>query len=337
MMDLSVEATDQRDRPLPVAGLQGHARRDRATVVRAGLSRPRGQHGAADLAARLLIGSCLGGVLSLTNLYIGLKGRLGLRRRLTASICSYAVWTSLLQSRPFARHGRWTILENKLNASRRRVPPATRTGGHVVSAFAAYIIVQSPADCRLPLHAGLGVSSSPCSGHDGHPMKRQDEFNIEQLRFSRPASRRPKPFARVHPRSSQGSARGQALGLAGLHKPRSTKVWLKGCQTISASLETLSSGRPADGTLAESGCSASLRSLGGPHRGLSWDFIFLAGRRHHGIAGLRDIVVSGSCAGRWSCRSLQTKGRHRRRRASPPSCSGRFWFGASLLVGPQDC
>jgi len=45
----------------------------------------------------VLIGSCLGGVLSLTNLYIGLKAGWGFGVAITASILSYAIWTSLLK------------------------------------------------------------------------------------------------------------------------------------------------------------------------------------------------------------------------------------------------
>src|SRR3954469_87363 len=40
----------------------------------------------------VLIGSCLGGVLSLTNLYIGLKAGWGFGVAITASILSYAIW-----------------------------------------------------------------------------------------------------------------------------------------------------------------------------------------------------------------------------------------------------
>jgi uncharacterized oligopeptide transporter (OPT) family protein len=41
----------------------------------------------------VLIGSCLGGVLSLTNLYIGLKAGWGFGVAITACILSYAIWT----------------------------------------------------------------------------------------------------------------------------------------------------------------------------------------------------------------------------------------------------
>src|SRR5262245_64559353 len=95
-MDLPVEAKDQRGRPLPVAGFKGTPeeieRQWYQEVYR----------GSGDSMAQLtwravLIGSCLGGVLSLTNLYIGLKARCGFGVAITASILSYAIWTSLLE------------------------------------------------------------------------------------------------------------------------------------------------------------------------------------------------------------------------------------------------
>src|SRR5678815_3228561 len=58
----------------------------------------------------VLMGSVLGGVLSLTNLYIGLKSGWGFGVAITACILSYAIWTT------FYRLGiaktPMTILEN---------------------------------------------------------------------------------------------------------------------------------------------------------------------------------------------------------------------------------
>jgi uncharacterized oligopeptide transporter (OPT) family protein len=86
----------------------------------------------------VLIGSCLGGVLSLTNLYIGLKAGWGFGVAITASILSYAIWTSLLKV-GLARTP-MTILENNCMQSTAS-SAGYSTGGTLVSAFAAYIIV----------------------------------------------------------------------------------------------------------------------------------------------------------------------------------------------------
>src|SRR5262245_87719 len=75
-MDLSVEASDQRGWPLPVAGFKGRPEEiERQWYEQVYL-------GQGDSIAQLtwravLLGSCLGGVLSLTNLYIGLRGLTG--------------------------------------------------------------------------------------------------------------------------------------------------------------------------------------------------------------------------------------------------------------------
>ena len=47
----------------------------------------------------VLMGSALGGVLSLTNLYVGLKAGWGFGVAITACILSYAIWSALLRIR----------------------------------------------------------------------------------------------------------------------------------------------------------------------------------------------------------------------------------------------
>jgi hypothetical protein len=90
--DLSA-ATDYRDRPLPVAGFKGsHEEIERQWYEE--VYRGRGDSMAQLTWRAVLIGSCLGGVLSLTNLYIGLKAGWGFGVAITASILSYAIWTS---------------------------------------------------------------------------------------------------------------------------------------------------------------------------------------------------------------------------------------------------
>ena len=47
----------------------------------------------------VIMGSVLGGVLSLTNLYIGLKAGWGFGVAITACILSYTIWTALHRGR----------------------------------------------------------------------------------------------------------------------------------------------------------------------------------------------------------------------------------------------
>src|SRR5262249_11008657 len=102
-------ATDDRDRPLPVAGFKGTHEEIEGQWYEE-VYRGRGDSMAQLTWRAVLIGSCLGGVLSLTNLYIGLKAGWGFGVAITASILSYAIWTSLLKV-GLARTP-MTILEN---------------------------------------------------------------------------------------------------------------------------------------------------------------------------------------------------------------------------------
>ena len=158
-MDLSVGATDERDRPLPVAGFKGTPEE----IERQWYEQVYRGHGdsMAQLTWRaVLIGSCLGGVLSLTNLYIGLKAGWGFGVAITACILSYAIWTSLLKV-GLARTP-MTILENNCMQSTAS-SAGYSTGGTLVSAFAAYIIINRPVDvCAATCWPGCSLS--PCSG-----------------------------------------------------------------------------------------------------------------------------------------------------------------------------
>src|SRR5213595_1416936 len=143
-MDLFVEATDQRIRTLPVAGFKGTPEE----IERQWYERVYRGHGdsMAQLTWRaVLIGSCLGGVLSLTNLYIGLKAGWGFGVAITACILSYAIWTALhrigLVPTPM------TILENNCMQSTAS-SAGYSTGGTLISAFAAWMLIN---DAALPL------------------------------------------------------------------------------------------------------------------------------------------------------------------------------------------
>ena len=169
-MDLSVGATDERDRPLPVAGFKGTPEEIERQWYEQ-VYRGRGDSMAQLTWRAVLVGSCLGGVLSLTNLYIGLKAGWGFGVAITACILSYAIWTSLLKV-GLARTP-MTILENNCMQSTAS-SAGYSTGGTLVSAFAAYIIVNQPVDVRAA-DAGLGVLHRRARGHDGHPHEAADD------------------------------------------------------------------------------------------------------------------------------------------------------------------
>jgi len=94
---------------LPVEGFQGTAEEvERQWYEKCYLGR-------GDVIPQLtwravIMGSILGGILSLTNIYIGLKAGWGFGVAITACILSYAIWTTLHKIR-IART-KMTILEN---------------------------------------------------------------------------------------------------------------------------------------------------------------------------------------------------------------------------------
>ncbi len=135
----------------------------------------------AQLTLRaVLMGSVLGGFMSLSNLYIGLKTGWGLGVAITACILSFTIWKTLRKLFPKIVRSDFTILEN--NAMQSTASSAGySTGGTLVSAIAAYLLVNG---VHVPYGvltfwvfflAVLGVSLAI-------PMKRQ-MINIEQLKF----------------------------------------------------------------------------------------------------------------------------------------------------------
>jgi len=126
----------------------------------------------------ILMGGVIGGVMSLSNLYIGLKTGWGLGVGITACIVSYAVWQALMRF-GLART-EMTILENNCMQST-ATSAGVSTGGTMVSAIAAYLIITGEHISWPVLTAWtaflalLGVAVAV-------PMKRQ-MINREQLAF----------------------------------------------------------------------------------------------------------------------------------------------------------
>ncbi len=158
----------------------------------------------------LLMGSLLGGILSLTNLYIGLKAGWSIGVAITACILSYAIWNALLQIRLVRTP--MTILENNCMQSAAS-SAGYSTGGTLVSAFAAFILINGHS-LPLPLTlawvfflAVLGVTMAI-------PMKRQ-LINVEQLRFPSGVAAA-ETLRALHSHGAKGMRAARALGIAGL-------------------------------------------------------------------------------------------------------------------------
>ncbi len=158
----------------------------------------------------VIMGSVLGGVLSLTNIYVGLKAGWSFGVAITACILSYAIWTTL--------HGlglaktKMTILENNCMQSTASAAGYS-TGGTLISAFAAYIILNKhPLPLPLTLAwvfflAVLGVTMAI-------PMKRQ-MINLEQLRFPSGIAAA-ETLRALHSQGQKGLRAAKALGVAGI-------------------------------------------------------------------------------------------------------------------------
>src|SRR6195256_2102588 len=321
-MDLPVESTDRRERPPPVAGFKGTP----DEIERQWYEQ--GYRGHGDSMAQLtwravLVGSCLGGVLSLTNLYIGLKAGWGFGVAITASILSYAIWTGLLKV-GLARTP-MTILENNCMQSTAS-SAGYSTGGTLISAFAAYIIINHQS-MSVPLMlawvffiAVLGVTMAI-------PMKRQ-MINIEQLRFPSGIAAA-ETLRAMHAKSSQGLRAAKALGLAGLIAAID-KVWAEGLSTISASLERFSSGALLTG-LQKWLLGSHYEIWAGRTVFFSWDFIFLAAGAITGMRVCATMLVSGTLCWAVVVPILQTNGVIEGV-GFAAIVQWTLWFGASCMV-----
>ena len=224
-----VSAEDSANFDLPLAGFQGTPREIERQWFEQ-VYKGRGDSMAQLTWRAVLMGSALGGILSLTNLYIGLKTGFNFGVAITASILSYAIWTGLYQLR-LART-RMSILENNCMQSTAS-SAGYSTGGTLFSAFAAYIILNGTA---LPFYltlawvffiALLGVTMAV-------PMKRQ-MINIDQLRFPSGIAAA-ETLRALHSHGQKGMRAAKALGVAGLIAAVD-KFWSEGLTLISANLE----------------------------------------------------------------------------------------------------
>ncbi|HET8576801.1 MAG TPA: OPT/YSL family transporter, partial [Methylomirabilota bacterium] len=177
----------------------------------------------------VLMGSLLGGVLSLTNLYIGLKAGWGFGVAITACILSYAIWTTLHRAGIVATP--MTVLENNCMQSTAS-SAGYSTGGTLISAFAAYMLINN-STLSLPTMlawvfflAVLGVTMAI-------PMKRQ-MINVEQLRFPSGIAAA-ETLRALHTVGDRGMSSARALGWAGL-LALVGKFWAEGLVLISAKL-----------------------------------------------------------------------------------------------------
>ncbi len=221
-------AGDRESAPLPIHGFRGTPEEiERQWYDQ--VYRGRGDRMRQLTWRAVAMGSALGGVLSLTNLYIGLKAGWGFGVAITACILSYAIWTAL--HRLGVARAPMTILENNCMQSTAS-SAGYSTGGTLISAFAAYMLINQTT-MSLPdmlawvfFLAVLGVTMAI-------PMKRQ-MINVEQLRFPSGIAAA-ETLRALHAVGGKGARSARALAWAGLIA-LAGKFWAEGLGLVSATL-----------------------------------------------------------------------------------------------------
>ena len=159
----------------------------------------------------VIMGALLGGFMSLSNLYVGLKTGWGLGVAITACILSYTIWKSLMAALPFLFKTDMSILENNCMQSTAS-SAGYSTGGTMVSAISAYLIITG---VHMPwtvltlwtiFLASLGVFIAI-------PMKRQ-MINIEQLKFPSGIAAA-ETLKSLHAKGTEAADKAKSLGIAG--------------------------------------------------------------------------------------------------------------------------
>ncbi len=136
---------------------------------------------AVQLTPRAVIfGMLIGGLMSVSNLYVGLKTGWGLGVTVTSCIIAYAVFSALEQIVPAWRNRHFTILENYTMSSAASAAGYMSSAG-LVSAMPALLMTTGR---KLgPLELGLWIGSVSLLGvFMAIPLKRQ-LINIDRLPF----------------------------------------------------------------------------------------------------------------------------------------------------------
>ncbi len=231
----------------------------------------------------VLMGTALGGVLSLTNLYIGLKAGWAFGVTITACIVSYAVWSVFL--RLGLAKTPMTILENNCMQSTSS-SAGYSTGSTLVSAFAAYFMINGhPLPLGLTFAwvfflAVLGVTMAI-------PMKRQ-MINLEQLRFPTGIATA-ETLRALYSKGRRAVQSARALTYAGVVAAAS-QFWSDGLGLLSRRLEPFGLGALVNRLDA---------AVFGPvwiGRTVTfvWDPVFIAGGTLMGIRAATSIFVGGT-------------------------------------------
>ena len=204
-MAVSETAPPEDDFELPIAGFHGTPEEiERQWFEK--VYKGRGDSMAQLTWRAVIMGSLLGTILSLTNLYMGLKTGWGFGVAITACILSYAVWTALF--RMGLAGSQMTILENNCMQSTAS-SAGYSTGGTLISAFSAYMML-NPDPLPIPLTLGWVFLLAVLGVTMAIPMKRQ-MINVEQLRFPSGIAAA-ETLRALHSHGEKGAARRKGAG-----------------------------------------------------------------------------------------------------------------------------
>lgn len=160
----------------------------------------------------VLMGVLLGGVMSLSNIYVGLKVGWLLGVGITSCILSYAIYRGLRTAFPRIFTSDMSILENNCMQST-ATSAGVSTASTLISAVAAYLMITGH---HIPMFvlgwwifflAVLGVCMAV-------PMKRQ-MINVEQLRFPSGIAAA-ETLKSLHAEGPQALDKARSLGIAGV-------------------------------------------------------------------------------------------------------------------------
>jgi OPT family oligopeptide transporter len=160
----------------------------------------------------VLMGSVLGALMSLSNLYVGLKTGWSLGVSITSCILSFAIYRSLMTLFPKMFKTEMSILENNCMQST-ATSAGVSTGTTMVSAISAYLIITGH---HIPYGllslwtfflAALGVFIAI-------PMKRQ-MINVEQLKFPTGIATA-ETLKSLHSKGDEAVSKARSLGIAGV-------------------------------------------------------------------------------------------------------------------------
>ena len=160
----------------------------------------------------IVMGSVLGGVMALSNLYVGLKTGWALGVAITSCILSFAIYRALMVIFPKWFPEEMSLLENNCMQST-ATSAGVSAGGTMVSAVSAYLMITGHhISWGIPgwwtfFLASLGVFLAI-------PMKRQ-MINHEQLKFPS-GTAAAETLKSLHSKGSEAVSKARILGLCGL-------------------------------------------------------------------------------------------------------------------------